>query len=66
MDFIRSMPECYLGKFDLKAAFMIISLARSSHHLVDFKLDGKYDYDLGLPIGASSSCMIVERFPSGL
>ena len=63
---IRQMPDCFLAKSDIQDAFRILPLDPDSYHLVGFKFLGKYFYDKCLPMGASSSCKIFERFSSSL
>ena len=52
----------FLAKTDIEAAFRIVPI----HHLVGFKWDGKYYFEKCLPMGASSSCKILEALSTAL
>ena len=56
----------YLAKTDIKSAFRIIPIHPNDYHLLGFKWKGKYFFDKCLPMGASSSCYIFERFSTSL
>ena len=56
----------YLAKADIKSAFRIIPIHPSDYHLLGFKWEGKYFFDKCLPMGASSSCNIFEKFSSAI
>jgi len=54
------------AKTDIESAFRLIPIHPSDHDLLGFKFQGQYYYDSCLPMGASSSCAIFERFSSAL
>ena len=56
----------YLAKSDIQSAFRIIPISPLDYHLLGFKWKGKYFFDRCLPMGASSSCQIFEKFSSAL
>ena len=58
--------DCYLAKSDIKAAFRIIPIHPMDYHLLGMKWHGLYYFDKCLPMGASSSCSIFERFSTFL
>lgn len=59
-------PGSLFSKTDIDSAFRLIPIHPSDHHLLGFKFNGQYYYDICLPMGASSSCAIFERFSSAL
>ena len=58
--------NCYLAKSDIQAAFRIIPISPIDYPLLGFKWKNKYYFDKCLPMGASSSCQIFERFSTSL
>ena len=58
--------KAFLAKTDIKSAFRIIPISPKDYHLLGFKWGGLYYFDKCLPMGASSSCAIFERFSSAL
>lgn len=59
-------PGTLFSKTDIDSAFRLIPIHPDDHHLLGFKFQGHYYYDTCLPMGASSSCAIFERFSSSL
>ena len=59
-------PNCYLAKSDIQSAFRIIPISPSDYHLLGFKWKNQCYFDRCLPMGASSSCAIFERFSSAI
>ena len=59
-------PSAYMAKADIAEAYRLIPLHPSQYHLVGFSWEDKIYYDKCLPMGASSSCQIFERFSSSL
>ena len=59
-------PKAYMAKTDIAEAFRLIPLNPSQYHLTGFTWDKHYYYDKCLPMGASSSCKIFERFSDAL
>ena len=66
VDIINSYDSPFLAKTDIAEAFRLIPLHPSNYSLTGFKLDGHYYYDRCLPMGASSSCLIFERFSDAI
>ena len=62
----KAGQKCYLAKTDIKSAFRVIPINPKDYHLLGFKWGGLYYFDKCLPMGASSSCAIFERFSSAL
>lgn len=58
--------DVYLAKTDIESAFRIIPIREADQHLLGFTLDDKFYVDAVLPMGASSSCAIFDRFSSCL
>ena len=56
----------YTRKTDIKHAFKLIPIHPDDHHKLGLTLDGKYYYDVTLPMGASSACQIFEAFSTAL
>lgn len=54
------------AKTDIDSAFRLIPIHPDDHCLLGFRFDNQYYYDTCLPMGASSSCAIFERFSSAL
>lgn len=59
-------PGTYFSKTDIDSAFRLIPIHPNDHHLLGFKFDDKFYFDTCLPMGASSSCAIFERFSTAL
>lgn len=59
-------PGSLFSKTDIDSAFRLIPIHPDDHHLLGFRFCGHYYFDTCLPMGASSSCAIFERFSSGL
>ena len=59
-------PNCFLAKSDVQSAFRIIPIAPSEYHLLGFKWKDQCYFDRCLPMGASSSCAIFERFSTSI
>lgn len=59
-------PGCLMAKTDIDSAYRIIPIHHSDYPLLGFRFQGMYYYDRSLPMGASSSCAIFDRFSSGL
>lgn len=59
-------PGTLFSKTDIDSAFRLIPIHPDDHHLLGFKFLGHFYFDTCLPMGASSSCAIFERFSSGL
>jgi len=63
---LNSIPHPHMAKSDIKDAFRLIPLDPRDYHLTGIKLNGKYYYDKCMPMGASSSCNIFEKFSDAL
>lgn len=59
-------PGALFSKTDIDSAFRLIPIHPSDHHLLGIQFEDKFFYDTCLPMGASSSCAIFERFSSAL
>ncbi|XP_052264881.1 uncharacterized protein LOC127867602 [Dreissena polymorpha] len=59
-------PGTLFSKTDIDSAFRLIPIHHSDHHLLGIQFQNSYYYDTCLPMGASSSCAIFERFSSAL
>ena len=57
---------CLLAKTDIECAFRIIPIKKSDHYLLGFKWKNNFFFDKCLVMGASSSCLIFEKFSSAL
>ena len=55
-----------MAKCDVRSAFRIIPLHPDEYHLFGIHWNGKYYYDLALPIGCATSCKIFESFSTAL
>lgn len=53
-----------LAKCDIKSAFRLLPLNPSDFDLMGFKFDDLYFYQKVLPMGASSSCALFNKFSS--
>ena len=62
----RGGRRVFMAKCDIAEAFRNLPLHPSQYHLVGFMWLLKYYYDRCLPMGASSSCRIFERFSDAL
>jgi hypothetical protein len=58
--------HAFIAKADIEKAFRILPLHPSSYHLMGFKWDGKYFYDMCLPMGCSFSCKLFEEFSTAI
>ena len=58
--------NCYLAKSDVKSAFRIIPIHPKDYPLLGMKWNNHYYFDRCLPMGASSSCAIFEKFSSAI
>ena len=56
----------FMAKADIKNAFRLIPIKESQQNLLGFTLEGKYYFDKCLPMGASSSCQLFEKFTTAL
>ena len=56
----------YLAKSDIASAFRLLPLRPDNYNITGFSLNGHFYYDRCLPMGASSSCQIFERFSDAL
>ena len=56
----------FLAKSDIQSAFRIIPISPLDYKLLGFKWQGNYFFDKCLPMGASSSCQIFEKFSTAL
>ncbi|KAH3833697.1 hypothetical protein DPMN_107009 [Dreissena polymorpha] len=59
-------PGTLFSKTDIDSAFRLIPIHPSDYHLLGFKFQEKIYFDKCLPMGASSSCAIFERFSTAL
>ena len=55
-----------LAKADVKSAFRLLRVSPSDFDQLGFVFDNKYYFDKCLPMGASISCSIFEKFSSAL
>lgn len=62
----RLGPGCFLAKTDIQSAFRLMPIHPSDYPLLGFTFKEKFYYDKVLPMGASSSCKLFERFSSSL
>lgn len=58
--------HCLMAKTDIQDAFRIIPICPDDYHLLGFSWQGQYYFDKCLPMGASSSCQIFEKFSVAL
>ena len=58
--------NCLMSKADIQDAFYLIPIKFSDRHLLGFHWGGKFYYECVLPMGASSSCQLFEKFSSAL
>ena len=58
--------NCFLAKSDVKSAFRIIPINPLDYHLLGMKWQNSYYFDRCLPMGASSSCAIFEKFSTSI
>ena len=63
---VKFGSNCYLAKSDIQSAFRIIPVSPNDYHLLGFKWKNRCYFDRCLPMGASSSCAIFERFSTAL
>ena len=55
-----------IAKTDIEEAFRLIPVHPSNYHLLGFNFDGSYYFDKCLPMGASISCSLFEKFSTAL
>ena len=55
-----------MAKTDIKNAFRLLPVKRSQQNLLGIKWNDKYYFDKCLPMGASSSCNLFEKFSPAL
>jgi hypothetical protein len=53
---------CRMWKTDIKSAYRLLKVSRSSHKYLGLRFNNCYYVDLNLPLGAKSACSIFERF----
>jgi hypothetical protein len=58
--------HCLMAKTDIEDAFRIIPISPEDYHLLGFVWQGQFYFDKCLPMGASSSCQIFEKFSVAL
>ena len=58
--------NCFLAKSDIESAFRLLPVHPDDHHLLGMSWDGKYYYNLCLPMGCASSCKLFEEFSTAL
>ena len=63
---VKSGNNCYLAKSDIQSAFRIIPISPKDYHLLGFKWNNHCYFDRCLPMGASSSCAIFEKFSTAI
>ena len=63
---LNAYDQPFMAMSDIQYAFRLIFLAPEDYCLTGFTLKGKYYFDRCLPMGASSSCNIFERFSDAL
>ena len=63
---INKLDTCYMAKADIAEAYRLLPIHPSCYNLLGFRLMGNYYFDQCLPMGASSSCAIFERFSDAL
>lgn len=56
----------YLGKMDIRSAFRLLPIFPGDFDLLGFQFDGQFYIDKMLPMGASISCSIWEKFATFL
>jgi len=54
------------SKSDLQDAFKIVPIHPDDHHKLGIKYNGKYYYDITLPMGCASACQIFEAISTAL
>ena len=58
--------NCLMSKADIQDAFRLIPITKSDYPLLGFHWGGKFFQDAALPMGASSSCQLFEKFSSAI
>lgn len=56
----------YMCKTDIEDAFRLIPIHPSDYPKLGFSFEGKFYYDMVLPMGAGSSCKIFETFSTAI
>ena len=59
-------PGCWLSKTDIESAFRLLPISPDQRCLLGMSWQGKFYFDNCLPMGASSSCQLFERFSCAL
>lgn len=63
VELVASMGRgAQIAKADLKDAFRILPVNCADFDLLGFSLQGKYYYDMSLPMGMKTSCKLFEEF----
>ena len=62
----RNGPGCYLAKSDIQKAFRLLPVRPDQRNLLGMVWEGSFYFDCCLPMGASSSCQLFERFSSAV
>ena len=55
-----------MAKADLKYAFRIMPIHPSDYHLLGFKWNDHYYFDMVLPMGCSVSCKLFEELSQAI
>ena len=63
---LQSGPFSSMAKADIKSAFRIIPVHPDDYRYLGFTVQGKYYYDVNLPMGCSISCAVFEAFARAL
>ena len=63
---LRLGPGALLSKTDIDNAFRLVPIHPEDHELLGIHFQGQFFYDTCLPMGASSSCAIFEKFSSAI
>ena len=59
-------PGALLAKADIKSAFRLLKIWPGDFDQLGFTFDGKFYFDKCLPMGASLSCSLFEKFSTAL
>jgi len=51
-----------LAKVDIRSAFRLLPVRPEDYHLLGFRFECEYYYDMAMPFGCRSSCKTFERF----
>ena len=63
---IQCGPGAYMAKSDVESAFRLLPISPDQYHLLGFSFNNLFYFDKCLPMGASSSCFLFEKFSSSL